>query len=369
MVFLRLLFLARNLTLSSSMIISMRLKILLILFSSALPLFAFAPPIPSQSSEPELIINNRILATVNGKSITVMDVMRKMDLFLARAYPDVAKSFENRSQFYQQSWKATLNQLIDNELIIADAEKMEMKVPEKDIREAIHERFGPNVMTTLDDLGITYDEGWHLIHSEMAVQRMSWYRVHSKAFQRIGPQDIKFAFQDWIKHNPPKEEWKYQVLSIRSKTEQIGKVFAQKAYSLIRNEPIPFEALAKTLKEDIDPSVNINVSDEYNVENKDLSESHKAILCNLTPGAYSEPTAQVSRFDKSIVHRIFYLKDHSIDAPAKFDSKVDDLQDELLQKEVAKEYPLYLSKLRKQYNFDEKQLEDIPANFQPFTLK
>ncbi len=330
-----------------------------------IPVFGFA------SAEPELIVNNRILATVNGKVISVIDVMKKMDVFLSRNYPEYTDSVVAREQFFSQNWRRTLEQMIDNELILADAEKMEMKVSDAEIRETIHERFGPNVMSTFDKLGLSYDEAWSMVYVEMAVQRMSWYRVHSKGLQKIGPQDIKYAFDEHLVTNPPKQQWKYQVLSIRAATEQLGNIYAQKAHSLIRNDPIPFEVLAEKLKEDLDPSTStsITVSDEYEVEDKNLSSEHKAVLCKLDNGAYSEPIAQISRVNKSIVHRIFYLKDHTQEAPPSFDSMVDTLQDELVQKEIDQYFPAYLAKLRKTFNFDQAQLDSIPRDFQPFSLQ
>lgn len=344
----------------------MKLKFLPYLLVFLLPVVAFA----SEQSSGELVVQNRILATVNGKNISVMDVMKRMDVYLARAYPEYAKSNQHRYQFFSQNWKHTLNQMIDNELIVADAVRMEMKIADAEIREQIHERFGPNVVATLDQLGVTFDEAWAMLYNEIASQRMTWYRVHSKALRKVGPQTIKTAFQEHVVNNPPKEEWKYQVISIKGKTEQIGNVFAQKAQALIKNEPLPFEELAKLLteKNSEDPSISVTVSDEYCLEGKALSDSHKAVVCNLLPGSYSEPTPQVSR-DKSVVHRIFYLKDHTVSPPAKFDTTmVDNLQDELVQKEIDQEYPLYIAKLRKQFNFDEKMLDALPTDFQPFSL-
>ena len=336
-------------------------------FFLLLPFLAFA----QEERQPEILVNNRILATVNGKNISVVDVMKKMDVFIARSYPEYANSNTHRYQFFTQNWRQTLEQLIDNELIMADAAKLEIKITDAEIRETIHDRFGPNVMASLDSLGITFEEAWQMIYSEMAVQRMSGYRIYSKALHKVGPQDIKVAFVEHLKKNPPKEEWKYQVLSIRAKTENLGSVYAQKAYALIRNEPLPFETLASLLKQENDPDSNItiHVSDEYCIEGKDLSDSHKAILANLTPNTYSEPISQVSRHDQSVVHRIFYLMDHKINPPPKFDSMVDDLHDELVQNEISKEYPIYLGKLRKMFNFDQKNLDSIPPDFQPFSLK
>ncbi|MBS0630094.1 MAG: SurA N-terminal domain-containing protein [Verrucomicrobia bacterium] len=341
------------------------MKLKLIPFLLLLPLLAIA-----NEPQGELVVQNRILATVNGKNITVMDVMKKMDVYLARAYPEYAKSNTHRYQFFSQNWKRTLNQMIDNELIVADAERLEMKITDADIREIIHERFGPNVIATLDELGVTYDEARTMIHHEIASQRMTWYRVHSKAMHKVGPQSIKNAFEEHIVNNPPKEEWKYQVISIRGKTEQLGNIYAQKAIAVIKNEPLPFEELAKLLKEQSseDENISVTVSDEYCVEGKALSDSHKAVICSLTPGTYSEPTLQVSR-DKSAVHRIFYLKEHSVSPPPKFDAAmIDNLQDDLIQKQIEVEYPQYMAKLRKQFNFDEKSLEAIPTDFQPFSL-
>lgn len=347
------------------MISSMKQKILLLIL--CLPFLAFAHD-PVGSAEPELIVNNRILATVNGKAISVIDVMKKMDVLLSRNYPEYADSNVSRYQFFSQNWRQILNQIIDNELIMADAENLEIKITDSELRETIHNRFGPNVMASLDKLGITYDEAWQMLYSEMAVQRMSWYRVQSKGLQRIGPQDIKVAYEHHLVNNPPKEEWKYQVISIRATTEALGKVYAQKAHSLIRSEPIPFEALAEQLKKDLDEAITVNVSEEYNVESRNLSESHKAALCNLQAGDYSEPVSQVSRFDHSTVHRIFYLKDHTVEKPQAFDSMVDTLHDELVMKEINDEFPVYLSKLRKKFNYDASQLESLPRDFEPFTL-
>jgi len=344
----------------------MKLKFLPYLLCLLLPFIAFA-----EELQPEILVQNRILATVNGKNISAMDVMKKMDVYLAKAYPQYAKSNTHRYQFFSKNWRQTLNQIVDNELIVADAEKMEMKISDAEIRERIHERFGPNVVATLDDLGVNYDEAWAMLYSEIAVQRMTWYRVHSKAIHRASPQKIKTAFQDHLVTNPPKDQWKYQVLSIRAKTEQLGNIYAQKAFALIKNEPLSFEDIAKNMKEksEVDPSISITVSDEYCVSEKDLAESHKVVICNLKPGTYSEPTPQVSR-DKSVVHRIFYLKDHTIESPPKFDTTmVDTLQDTLIQKEIEVELPIYLSKLRKQFNFDEKSLASIPADFEPFALR
>lgn len=339
----------------------------------AIPFQAFCnglPSFPGSEKEPELIVHNRILAVVNGNPISVLDVMKKMDVFLSQHYPEVEKTDAMRFQFFNQNWKHTLKQLVDNQLILADAEKMEMKITDAEIRETLHERFGPNVMANLDRLGISLEEAQSMVYSEMAVQKMTGYRVYFKGMEKVGPQDIKVAYEDHLTNHPPKEEWKYRVLSIRATTEGLGNVYAQKASALLRSEPLPFEMLAKQLKEENkdDPSISINVSDEYEVEGSHLSEAHKSVLTSLSPGTYSEPIAQVSRVSNSIVHRIFHLIDHVQESAPSFDSMVDQLHDRLVEQEISKIFPDYISKLQSRFNYNPSEYE-LPSDFQPFELK
>src|SRR5579871_780542 len=124
-------------------------------------------PIAEFQEPQELVVYNRILAKVNDKTISVIDVMKKMDLFLQKYYPQFAGSKAARYQFYSSQWRETLTQMIDQELMIADAEKLEVKVTDAEVREELLNRFGPNIMTVLDGLGVTYDEARKMIHNEM----------------------------------------------------------------------------------------------------------------------------------------------------------------------------------------------------------
>ncbi|HSX03131.1 MAG TPA: hypothetical protein VLG76_00190 [Rhabdochlamydiaceae bacterium] len=323
----------------------------------------------AQETQGRLMINNRILARVRGKAISVLDVVKRMDVFLARAYPEYANNQAARYQFFNNQWRTTLNQMIDNELMLADAEKLELKIPDADVREQLHERFGPNIMPTLERLGISYDEAWQMIYSENAVQRMTWYRIQSKAINGIGPQEVKEAYKKYCALNPPIESWKYQVLSIRSPDEKTGSELAQKASQDLRTGGVDFKILGEKAKELLDSTIAYNVSEEYQVEGKNLSESHKSILTSLAIGSYSEPVKQVSRFDHSIVHRIFYLKDRQVTPTAPFEEKSEELYQNLIQQAMDREGKLYLSKVREKFNFEEKFLLDIPDDFVPFTFR
>lgn len=316
--------------------------------------------------EPEqIVVNNRILATVNGKTISVMDVKKKMDVFLNEYYPEASQSKAACYQFYSTNWKEQLSQMIDNELMLADAEEREVKVTDGEVRETLQQRFGPNVMGTLDHLGLTYDEARKLIHDEMVVQRMTWLRIHSKALHAVGVKDVKKAYQEFLAHHAGTEEWKYRVLSIRSGEGTSGEAAAEKAYTLLQNKKTTFEQVVDQLKSEY-PGLTCQVSPEYQVTDKSISNSHKTILAALAPRTYSKPTVQTSRLDKTTLTRIFSLIDHTKAEAPPFNSVSAQIKDDLLGQAAAKEKVTYRAKLRQRFGNDEKS---VPDNFQPFAVK
>lgn len=315
----------------------------------------------------EIIVHNRILAKVQGKSISTLDVMKKMDVFISDHYPELMDSLPGKLQFYQANWRSVLDQIIDAQLMIADAQNREHKIAVSDgeLREEVMLRFGPNVMGTLDKLHISYEEARKMVHDEMIVQRMQWIRVSSKALQRVTAQDVKNAYVEFCRMNPPKEEWKYQVLTIRAPTEELGKSVAESALSILRQAKEGLVAVADTLKQQhaAENELVITVSNDYTVEDKSLSDNLKKTLQALKEGEFSAPFAQQSN-----VYRLYHLKEHKKTEPLSFPKMANRLKDSLLNKAASEEMDKYIDKLRKRFDYETSPSE-IPPDFQPFSLK
>lgn len=343
--------------------------LLSILLSSVFVGLVHADGTAIEQVEPEeLIVYNRILAKVNSKTVSVVDVMKRMDLYLQRNYPHLANSKIARFQFYSTQWKEFLNQIIEQELMIADAEKLEIKVSEAEVREEILNRFGPNIMPVLDKLGLTYEETRAMIHDEMIVQRMTWFRINSKALNSVNPADVKEAYKQYCEKNPELEEWQYQVLSIRSPQKEASAALAKRAFDLLQSQ-LPITAISEKLKTETE-EVTISLSNDLQADEKSISDSHKAALKSLTENSFSEPIAQVSRTDNSVVYRIFHLKKHSRRELPPFEKMADQIKEELLQQAANKQSSQYMAKLRAKLGYDEKQmLETLPVDFQPFAIQ
>jgi len=339
--------------------------LLLVSFSA---LFADLKPV-SSFNDPTIEVQNTILTSVNGKTISVVDVMKKMNTMMYQMYPDYYESMPARFQYYMANWKHVLDEMVNTELILADFTAKEQKISDGEIREEMEQRYGPNILLTLEDINLTYDEAWEMMKREMIVGKMTGYFVHAKAFQAVTPQQIRQAYRLYCENNPPVEEWHYQVISIRSDNNEKAKKTADKAYDLLQSKNSQPAVVEDNLKEleDQEDNISIHISKEYQMTNKNISSLHREVLEALQKQTYSKPQEQKSRSDGKIVHRIFYLKKHTVTETPSFDEMANNLKNDLLQKEVFEYSQKYVSKLRKAYGIAEKL--DLDENFQPFKLK
>lgn len=342
-------------------------KYALIFCLSAAPLTAAmpVPPVPNLSpgpnlfeKEPSLVINNRVLLKINGKPITVMDVVRKMDLIFYRQFPELAASPVARYQFYANSWQTMLAAVIDDHLIVADAEEKKVEISEGEVREELEILFGPDVVFNLDKMGLTLNEAIDMLKRELTVQRMNMMMVRSRAMAEAQPKEVRARYERMVRENPPQSAWIYRVLSIRGEEHEH---VAQEAWKLINEQNLPFEEVVTALSSS---DVELSLSNEYEIDEGSISLAHKAVLQTLSAGACSAPQT------KGPVSRIFCLKEYRNAEPVPFNSIADKIKSEIIKEISAKYDDEYRHKLRKQYGMTDRYLKRmIPENFVPFALR
>lgn len=354
----------------------------ILILSALLQLATFnLPALPSDGGllfgQPDalhIVVNNRVLAKVNGKAISVMDIMKKMDMLFYRQFPQYTSSVPARFQFYQTNWKHVLQETIDKELLLADAEENKLPVSNGDIRQEMETMFGPNIIGNLDKINLSFDEAWQIIKGDIIIRRMLFYRVNSKAMRQVTPQKIREVYDQFAKENLREEQWIYNVISIRDKDSVRGADAAQAVYRLLEDKttPTPLDQIVQKAKEEghFDDATSINLSEEFRHTKKDMSKNYQDILAQLKPGENSKPAAQKSRTDSSMVYRIFYLKEIVPGGIIPLSDVEARLKDKLLDDAIAVESDAYLKKLRSHYHVQESQLKDMTdEDFQPFSMK
>ena len=134
----------------------------------------YASPLP-KAEEQHIIINNRPLVKIFDKTISLMDVTKRMDLFLHRYWPAAFDSKAGLYQYYAGNWRETLDEMFNNQFILKEAEEKKMEVSDGEVREEMEERFAPNIMANLDKLNLTYEEAKEHIHEQLVVGKLTGY--------------------------------------------------------------------------------------------------------------------------------------------------------------------------------------------------
>lgn len=324
------------------------------------------------SDQPSYIeINNRILTSINGKPITVYDLAKKLDVSFYQQYPQYADSIAIKYQYYDQNWKFFLKDLINKELILSEAAELKVEVSSGDIRQEMEKLFGPNIISNLDKLGLSYEDAQELIESDLILHRMLGMRVHMKCLRKMTPQAVFQAYEDYCKTNIRLQEWDFNIISIRHRSSEQALEVANTVYELITQKNIPFVEIPERLKALglYDDELKLNISSTIHNNEKDISESYKNILNKMRINSYTTPILNVDRDGKSQFYRIFYLEKMVPGGKVPFEEIENKIMDELRAKITSEETEKYLESLIKYFHITEDQLNPTISNeYKLFTL-
>ena len=346
----------------------------LLLECLSLSAISLAPASLSKEQTPIIIINNRILARINGKTISTYDIAKKMDILFHSQFPEYSHFVDARYQFYQMNWRPILEELINKELILADAQEHKVEITGGDIRQEIESVFGPNVHDNLDKTGLSLDEATKMVQGDLVLRRMLNMRINSKALRVVTPFKVRQAYDTYISNpqNASLTKWNYRVVTIKDRNLQKTKETADKAYRLLIENNIPLDTLVATLKDKkmLGRKGKVTVSNDIINNEQELSDNYKEILMQMDVGMISQPSLHTSRANQGSVYRIFYLKEKIPGGVPSFKEMDPKLKDKLLNDYADQETGIYLQKLRQRHHVRDQDLEQMfSSDYQPFTMK
>lgn len=336
------------------------------------PLFSL-DSIFTTKSEPKIIVNNRILTKIENKPITTYDLMKKMDIAFYKRYPEFASSPEARYEFYSMAWRHFLEEILNDHLILADANLIKMKVTAGDIRQEMESSFGPNIIANLDKIGMSFEEASKLVEKDMIIDRMISGRVHAKALRQVTPSKIREAYEEHIKDpaNTKSTEWTYRSVTIKERnvkqTEEVAKI----AHRLLL-EGVSLENLSKELQKErpLSKTGKITISAAIKANEQELSPLYKEYLSSLDTGKFTIPFSQKSRATSATVYRILWVDEKIPGGVPPYNDLEASLKNKLLNDAFEKESVLYFQKLQNYYHMTPQEIEaSLPKNYTPFSLK
>lgn len=319
-----------------------------------------------------ILVENRVLTRVNSQAISVIDVMKKMDMDFYIDFPHLMDSEVARYQFYRARWKAQLERMVESELILEDAKSHKIEVTKGDTREEIESRYGPEVIVNLDKIGLTYDEAWEVVEKDILVQRMTQGHLYLRGVMNISPEDLLKAYQEHIQTNRKPDFWKYYMISFTGPNALEDAQMAQDLLLKLQSQSKNFKSLSIRFENEFQDFANkkITISNPFQLSSEQVSESHRELLSSMTPETFSAPFKETSRATQKPVYRIFFLEEFTPGGKVELAEVEDKLIMKLKQNRIEEEYLAYVTMLKERYGITSQSIFDsIPSDFEPFTLK
>lgn len=319
-----------------------------------------------------IIVENRVLATVNNTPISVYDVMKKMDLEFYMMHPHLMDSDVARYQFYSSQWRPEFDRMIDNELLLSDAKAHKIELTDGDLRQEIEQRFGPDVISTIDHIGLTYDETVDMVKKDILTQRMAHGYLYLKGVFSVSPEDLLYSYHQYIENHKKPDRWNYYMISFNGPNALEDAQIAKQKLDKMLQESKNFKSVCYRFQEQMPSNENrsIQISDEFELPSDKIHEAHRTILSQLTPHSISEPKEEISRRTKQPIYRLFYLASYEPGGTIELAEVEDKLVLDLKRTKFEQEYQAYITKLREQTGLTKEIInESIPSDFEPFKIR
>jgi len=320
----------------------------------------------------EIVVNNRILAIVDNKPITVLDLMKRMDMLFFQQYPEYASSKIARYQFYLSAWKGVLKQVVNEELILSEVEESKMMpITVGDIRQEMETRFGPNIIGNLDSIGLSVEDARKMIKDEIAIRRVMM-SFSSKGLKEATPTVLKNAYKEYIKEHQTPASWTYQVITIRNPESEKSAEAASVISSLLQEKQVPLSELVSSFRQEHPQfaSTTILISEDMSHTEEQLSPAYKEVLTSMTSDSFSQPFEHKGRKDQKINYRIFYVKEATPASVPPFEEVAATIREQIISNVMERESATYLDKIRRRHAIEEEEIvKAISSDFTPFALQ
>ncbi len=314
---------------------------------------------------PSVIVENRVLATVRDQVITVMDVMKKLDMVFCQQFPQYRAVPEARYEFYRSNWRRVLEELVDRQLIMSLAEEKQFSVTNGDIREELEEAFGPNVMMNLYEEGLSLHDVHEMMKADILLRRIIFFYVHAPVLHAITPDVLRSAYQHRVNELKGKEGWIWRTVTVKAKGKDCPKAMADKVWKLLEQDRLPMEKVVAQLPNEIE----CQVSSPFRSEHKEVAPGIQDILEKLPLNSFSEPLPFTVRNDPHQCWRCYIVDERFSATVPTFQEVEEVIRQDLAAPEIAKKTIAFFEELRKQYHVQHLFTSEQLLAFEPFQLK
>lgn len=328
------------------------------------------PGLRQETREAKLIINNRPLVKIKGKTISLRDVVQKLNLLIKSNYPEYAHQPEALYQIYREQWKATFEELVNAELMVCYGEDKKIIISEAQVREELEHRFGPNVISSLHKFGLSYEDALAIVERGLIVDQMTWYFVYNKAQESVTPEEIKTSYMGYKENFVPQEEWSYQTITIRGESLELCQEIAERVGRMLCMATAGAEAILAAAQKELniqEKGVTVHASEIQSFEKSAIPKSHLKAMESCPTGIATIPLVEGS--SKKPILKLFIVKEVRKELPKSFESLAQAIQDQIFQVHYQKELDTFIGMLKELYGYSDPFKDgQIPSDYIPFQL-
>lgn len=336
----------------------------LILFVAILSCYQALGETPSRHRS-SIVIENRVLATVRDQTITVVDVVKKLDMIFRQQFPQYRHVPEARYEFYRANWRRVFEELVDRQLIVSFSEEKHFGVTNGDVRQELEETFGPHVMMNLYEEGLSLHDAHEMMKADILLRRAMSFYVHSPVLAAITPEVLRGAYRGRIEEVKQKQGWIWRAVTVKSKKGDCPRDVADAVWNLLEREHQTLDGITSGLPEGIE----VSISQVFRSEQKDVAPNVRQILEKLPVRSFSDPQLWNSRSDPHQSWRCYIVDERFEQSVPTFFELEPALRQEIASPEITKRTLEFFDDLRKQYHVKHVFSSEQLVAFEPFQLK
>lgn len=334
------------------------LRLVFILFVGLMP---FVYPAEKQT---EIKADRRMLVRVRNSTLTITDVMRKMDLIFYQQFPHLRSMPKERLKFYETNWRRVLQDLVDRKLIMIFAEENHFEVPHGDVREEMEAIFGPNVLLALYDAKVPFEDAYDMVRQEIMMRRIVSFYVKGAVLASLTPQKVKERYREKYEQTLPQEKIVWHILSLKTPAEIDSKALMEKIVSSLNEGASTFEKEKETVPENCE----LILSPLFVTESAQVSPAIKPILDGLETNRWSAPLPAKEMKNGVAKWNAYLVKERKEGEKIPFSNVEDAIREEMAGPLLEEKRVAFMNDLAQKYDLLFAMSEKEMDAYHPFSL-
>jgi hypothetical protein len=312
----------------------------------------------------KVLVENRVLACVRDQTITVMDVMKKLDMIFYQQYPQYRGIPEARYEFYSANWRKALDELVDRRLALLYSEEKQLHLTNGDIRQELEDIYGPNVLMSLYEEGLSLQESYEMMREDIQFRRVVFFFVQSPIQTSLTPHIVHEAYNRKVAELQRQKGWLWRSITLKGKTAPLEKAKALEIHKDLAEKKISLKAFMEHIPEDLD----VVVSQQFRSFQHEVAPSVASLLQELPLHSYSSPIP-VTKGESVEGWRIYIVDEYFLPKIPLFYEIEGEIKNDLASPEIHRKTDEFFQGLRKQYHAKYLLSEKEMLALEPFMLK